>query len=127
MMKEGGERLTCAVLCYAVTLDLDGANDVAEAAKTFRFVNPTAGRTLDDLSDDVPMFVTRSGRDETPGLNDALDRFVSHAVRRNLPLTFVNHRDAPHAFDLLHDSDTSREIITRIVAFLRFHLLGCFS
>ena len=122
MMKDGGEPVTCAVLCYGITLDLDGATGVAEAAKMFRFVNPTAGRTVDHLSTTVPMFVTRSGRDETPGLNDALDRFVSHAVSRNLPLTFVNHPEAPHAFDLMHDSDTSRDIIRQILAFLRFHL-----
>ena len=124
LMKDCGEPVTCAALCYGITLDLDGATGVAEAAKTFRFVNASAGRSVEDLSTGVPMFVTRSGRDETPGLNDALDRFLSHAIGHNLPLTFVNHPDAPHAFDLMHDSETSREIIRRIMGFLRFHLLG---
>jgi hypothetical protein len=124
LMKDCSEPVKCAALCYGITLDLDGATGVAEAAKTFRFVNASAGRSVEDLSTGVPMFVTRSGRDETPGLNDALDRFLSHAVRHNLPLTFVNHPDAPHAFDLMHDSETSREIIRRIIGFLRFHLLG---
>jgi len=31
---------------------------------------------------------------------------------------------APHAFDLFHDSETSREIIRQILAFLQFHLLA---
>ena len=57
-----------------------------------------------------------------PGLNDALDRFVTEGLARNLPLTLVNHPDAPHAFDLMHDSDTSREIIRRALAFMQFHL-----
>jgi hypothetical protein len=58
-----------------------------------------------------------------PGLNEALDRFVAKALPCNLPITFVNHPMAPHAFDLFDDSDTSREIIRRILAFLQFHLL----
>ena len=122
LMKDGGEPVKCAALCYGITLDLDGTTGVAEAAKTFRFVNASAGRSVGDLSTDVPMFLTRSGRDETPGLNDALDRFLNHAVRHNLPLTFVNHPDAPHAFDLMHDSETSRGIIRQILAFFRFRL-----
>jgi hypothetical protein len=44
-------------------------------------------------------------------------------LTRNLPVTFVNHPEAPHAFDLLHDSETSHEIIRQILAFMRFHLL----
>jgi hypothetical protein len=58
-----------------------------------------------------------------PGLNDALDRFMVKALACNLPVTFVNHAMAPHAFDLFHDSDVSRETIRRILAFLQFHLL----
>jgi hypothetical protein len=43
---------------------------------------------------------------------------------RNLPVTLLNHAEAPHAFDLMHDSETSRQIIRDILAFLKFHLLG---
>ena len=53
-----------------------------------------------------------------------LDRFLVKALTCNLPITLVNHSVAPHAFDLFHDSETSREIITRILAFLQFHLLA---
>jgi hypothetical protein len=51
-----------------------------------------------------------------------MDRFLAKALSLNLPVTFVNHAEAPHAFDLMHDSETSREIIRRILEFLRFHL-----
>jgi hypothetical protein len=30
----------------------------------------------------------------------------------------------PHAFDVLHDSETSCEIVRQILAFLRLHLLA---
>jgi hypothetical protein len=59
-----------------------------------------------------------------PGLNEKLDRFVSEALAHNLPVTLVNHPSGPHSFDLLDDGETSREIVRRILAFMRFHLLG---
>ena len=94
----------------------------AESAAKWRFVNPSAGKSVNDLPQDAPLFVARSGRDEMPYLNEALDRFVGKALARNLPITIVNHAEATHAFDVFHDSDASREIIRQWLAFLRFHL-----
>ena len=114
--------LKCAALCYGLMLDLDGFTGVADSAATFRFVTPAAGKSVDDLPKDVPLFIMRSGRDEFPHLNETMDRFLAKALAANLPVTFVNQPDAPHAFDLMHDSETSREIVRRILGFLRFHL-----
>ncbi len=122
LMEPAGDRLKCAALCYGYMLDLDGSTNVAAAARTFRFANPAEGRGVDDLPRETPLFIARAGRDETPGLNETLDRFVAAALARNLPVTLVNHPDAPHAFDLLHDSETTREVIRRILAFLKHHL-----
>ena len=115
--------LKCGVLCCAFTLDLDGATGVAEAQAQWRFVNPCAGRTVDDLPGDLPLFIARAGQDQFAGLNDALDRFVAKALARNLPLTVVNHATGPHAFDTADDSETTREIIRSILGFFRRHLL----
>ena len=123
LMREAGHDLACAVLCYGIMLDLDGSTVVAEAAKAFGFANPGAGKSVADLPRDTPLFIARAGRDEIPHLNETMDRFLAQALARNLPLTFVNHPQAPHAFDLMHDSGTSREIVRQILAFLRFHLL----
>jgi hypothetical protein len=123
LMREDREYLKCGVLCYGCMLDLDGFTHIAEAARTWGFVNPCAAKSVEDLPHDIPLFIARSGRDEIPHLNETLDRFLYKALTRNLPVTFVNHPEAPHAFDLLHDSETSREIIRRILAFMRFHLL----
>lgn len=38
-------------------------------------------------------------------------------------LEVVEHPTGPHAFDVLDDSDTSRDVIRRVVAFLGGHLL----
>jgi hypothetical protein len=124
LMQEGSDYLKCAVLCYGNMLDLDGYTDVAEAARTFRFVNPCAGKSVDDLPQDTPLFIVRAGQDHFPHLNEAIDRFLVKALIRNLPITFTNHPDGPHAFDILHDSEISREIIRQILAFMRFHLLA---
>lgn len=124
LMQEGREPLRCAALLYGYTLDLDGSTGVAEAARSRGFVNPCAGKSLDDLAADVPLFIARAGADEMPGLNETLDRFVVQALGLNLPLTLVNHATGPHAFDLFHDSETSREVIRPLLAFLRCHLVA---
>jgi dienelactone hydrolase len=116
--------LKCAVLCYGLMLDLEGAAHVAEAAKTWGFANPCAGKSIADLPRDVPLFIARAGRDQTPHLNETIDGFVAAALAQNLPVTFVNHPTAPHAFDLFDDSEASREIVRRVLAFMRFHLLA---
>lgn len=123
LMHEDQEYLKCAVLCYGIMLDLDGSTHVAEAAKMWGFVNPSAGKSVDDLPPGTPLFIVRAGRDEMPHLNETIDRFMDKALTCNLPVTLMNHAAAPHAFDLFHDSETSREIIRRILSFMRFHLL----
>jgi dienelactone hydrolase len=121
-MQESQDFLRCVVLCYGVMLDLDGSTGVAESAAQWRFANPAAGRSVEDLPQGLPLFIARAGRDEVPHLNESIDRFLAKALARNLPVTLVNHPEAPHAFDILQDSETTREIIRRILGFLRFHL-----
>ena len=123
LMQDGRDFVKCAVLCYPFTLDLDGSTAVAEAAGTWKFVNPVAGTSVADLPPDLPLFVARAGQDEFPHLNETLDRFLAHALAHNLPITFVNHPAAPHAFDLVDDTETSRQIVRQILAFLQWRLL----
>jgi hypothetical protein len=123
LMQEGRDFLKCAALLYGFMLDLDGATGVAEAAQMFRFTNPTAGTSIDDLPPTLPLFIVRAGQEQFPHLNDSIDRFVAKALTRNQPITFVNHATGPHSFDLLHDSETTREIIRQLLSFLRSQLL----
>jgi hypothetical protein len=123
LMRGASDAFKCAALCYGVMLDLEGSTAVADSAAQFGFANPCAGRSVDDLPGELPLFIVRAGRDEMPRLNETIDRFMAAALARNLPVTFANHARAPHAFDIQDDSETSREMIRRILAFLRFHLL----
>ncbi|MCI0338030.1 MAG: alpha/beta hydrolase [Acidobacteria bacterium] len=124
LMQADRDYLKCAVLCYGLMLDLEGSTSVADAARQWGFVNPCAGKSVDDLPQNIPLFIVRAGQDEMPHLNETMDRFLSKTLTCNLPITFVNHLAAPHAFDLMHDSETSREIIRQILAFMQFHLVG---
>jgi len=123
MRKDASAQVKCAALSYGFMLDVDGGTGVADAARLFGFVNPCAGRSVEDLPHDVPLFLARAGLDQMPRLNETLDRFIARGLACNLPLTVVNHANGPHAFDLFHDSETSREVVRQILAFLRFNLL----
>jgi hypothetical protein len=56
------------------------------------------------------------------GLNRTIDDFVAAAEQRELAVELVHQPDGHHAFDVADDSDASREVIERVVAFLRGHL-----
>jgi AraC family transcriptional regulator len=118
LMQNDRPALKCAALCYGCMLDLAGSTGVAEAAKKWRFANPSAGKTVGDLPTDLPLFIARAGRD-TPEMNKGIDGFIAHALAANLPITVANHPTGPHAFDIMDDSETSRQIIRQILTFLR--------
>jgi acetyl esterase/lipase len=118
MRSTPGDGLRCAALCYPYTMDHGDATHVAQASRQFGFVNACAGEAIGDWPPHVPLFIARAGRDEMPGLNVALDRFVTAALAANLPLTCVNHSTAPHAFDLFDDSPATRDVIKQILEFI---------
>jgi hypothetical protein len=112
----------CAVFGCGCLLDLDGGTEAADASRQFGFANPCAGRTMDDFRPEVPLFISRAGRDQFPAMNASIDRFVPKALAANFAVTLVNHPDGPHAFDLFDDSRTSRDIVRATLVFLRQHL-----
>ena len=112
-----------AVLCYGPMLELPGSTAIQEAAKRFGFAYPCAAANIDDWAPELALMLVRAGQETMPGLNPSIDNFASMALNRNLALTLVNHAAAPHAFDLVDNTEASREVVRRILAFLRFHLL----
>lgn len=112
--------LTCAALLYPFLLDVDGATALPEAAAKFYFAAPPI--TIDDLPDAVPMLIVRAGADQTPALNVTLDRFVAAARTRGLPVTLIDHPDAPHAFDLVDDRAATHAVTEQVLDFLRRNL-----
>jgi hypothetical protein len=75
-----------------------------------------------DFCPDTPLFIVRAGKDETPGLNAALDGFLARAIAENKPLTLVNYPDAPHSYELTLDTAETRRTLQQGIDFLRLHL-----
>jgi hypothetical protein len=110
--------LKCAALLYGYMID----PKIREMSKMFGFVNPVAEKSIADLPRDLPMFIARAGHDQTPSLNEVLDRFIIDALERNMLITFANHPNGPHAFDLFDDSHITRVIIRQVLDFLNLQL-----
>lgn len=121
LAERGG--IACAALCYGYMLDRHGTDDVAKAAQQFGFAYPAPTASLDALRD-IPLLVVRAGRDEMPGLNRSIDRFVSAALDANADIGVLNFPEGQHAFDILDDTDASRAAIRQILRFFELHLLG---
>ncbi len=121
-MQERTHGCKAAVLSYGVMLDPDGSIGIEKIAAQLGFANPCAGRSVADLPSELPLLIVRAGQDSVPTVNPSIDHFAAAALARNLPVTIVNHRAAPHSFDLLDATEASREVIRQMLAFLRFHL-----
>jgi hypothetical protein len=94
----------CAALLSGYMLDAPETN--------YGFADPKT--SIDEIPNDVPLFIVRAGREHFPGLNDSIERFVAASLARNLPITLVNLPDAPHASD---------EADRAALRFLQLHLL----
>jgi acetyl esterase/lipase len=115
-------KLACAAFLYAFTMDLNGSDHVANAAKQYGCVDACAGKSAADLPASMPLLFARAGRDQFAGLNDAMDGVTAAGLARNLPISMVNHPGGVHAFDLEEDSEAARGIIRQVSSFLRLHL-----
>jgi dienelactone hydrolase len=91
------QRVRCAALCYGPLSDLEP--------------DPAL----------PPLLVVRAGQDD-PGLNRTIDEFVSAAEQHELAVELVHQPEGHHAFDVADDSDASREVIGRVLGFLRGYL-----
>jgi len=90
-------RVRCAALCYGPLSNLEP--------------NPAL----------PPLLVVRAGRDD-PELNRTIDQFVAAATAGRPAVELVHQPDGHHAFDVADASDASRQVIGRVLAFLRDHL-----
>jgi hypothetical protein len=117
------QRIACAAFCYGFMLDLDGSSAVAEAQRKWRFANPARGKSVAGLPSDVPLLIVRAGRDAFSEINPSIDRFVAHALARNLPIQLVNHATGAHGFDVDEPGPTTERLVEQILTFVRRNLL----
>jgi acetyl esterase/lipase len=113
--------MKCAVLYYGAMFDWNASHEMAKKADRSGFVYPCKAKSVDDLPQEIPLFVVRTGEDNLQ-LNQSIEHFVCKATKRNLPLTFVNYADGQHAFDVENSTRRSQEIIKQTLEFLHEHL-----
>jgi tetratricopeptide (TPR) repeat protein len=69
------------------------------------------------LRSDLPVLLVRAGRDR-PQMNEHVDRLAAQAIRDNAPWTVLNLPGSHHAFDVLDETEESRDAIRKTIAFL---------
>jgi acetyl esterase/lipase len=69
-----------------------------------------------------PIFLAMAGRDEIPGLNASVRRFVDSAVDNRSPMELLIHPSGRHGFDESDHDQRTREILEHCLAFLHRHL-----
>ena len=105
------------VFLYSFMADLGSHDVVARTAEQFRFCNPEGNR--DRILDATPLFIVRAGQDEFSGLNETLDRYVGALKGKNPDVEFINYEQGVHGFDLVDSSAESKQIINRLLDYLR--------
>jgi acetyl esterase/lipase len=92
--------------CVAASYPILGAPPGFDVDPRFRPAEAVAG------AGDLPIVLTRVGR-ERPAFAATVEEFVTAAQARGARLTIVDVPDGQHAFDILDDTDESRDAIRR--------------
>jgi len=77
--------------------------------------------SLGELRQDLPLFLVRAGLD-AQGINIGMENFVQAAMVQDIRFELINYLEGIHAFDIYTNTNESREIIRRTVAFLKDNL-----
>lgn len=121
-MRERPPYVRCLVSFYAF-LDVRQSpmHTPHESAETLERFSPLA-QLSGGVNGLAPLFVARAGLDETPTLNDSIERFVREAFARNAAVTVYNHPRGVHGFDNQTPDARSREIVRAALDFMKTHL-----
>lgn len=93
----------------------------AEEEELLKEFSPVYHLSQEDPAKVPPLFIAKAGKDRA-FLNESIDEFFAIANERNIPITFMNHPDGEHGFDIFNDNARSREIIKATLAFITEHL-----
>jgi dienelactone hydrolase len=115
--------IRCAVFYYGLLLSPDQKyfEEINSAQKSYEFYLSDL-KLSDEIPNDIPILVTRAGKDQYALINMSIDHFVNEAVKSNAEITFINYPEGQHDFDVLDDTENSRIIIRQTVDFLTTHL-----
>ena len=79
-------------------------------------------RPITSIPVDIPLLVTKAGKDQFEIVKETTDHFVAEAMRSNVHLTYIHYPEGQHDFDILDNTETSKLIIRQTIDFLRTHL-----
>jgi len=110
-----------AIAVYAGSGNVYTALPVVENPKTTRVrtaVMLYGTGPVTEFRRDLPLLFVRAGLDR-PGVNKAITELAALAVSQNAPVTLLNHSTGHHGFEIFDNTDATREVIDRIVAFVK--------
>lgn len=76
---------------------------------------------LQTMRTDLPILYVRSGLDGTQ-INTGIEYTIRHMTEVECDLTFVHYAEAQHAFDILDDTERSRQVIRQTLEFFTYNL-----
>jgi dienelactone hydrolase len=66
---------------------------------------------------DLPVLYVRAGLDRPP-VNESIASLAALAIAQNAPLTLINYAGGHHAFEMVDDSEATRQVIDETVVFV---------
>ena len=105
--------LRCLVNYYGVldTAPFTQGNNAASEYNPIELLKKASGKL-------PPMLIVRAGKDRE-ALNNGIDAYVSEALRRNQPIELINYPEGQHGFDALDNTETTKNIVRRSIAFVK--------
>ena len=67
---------------------------------------------------DLPVLYVRAGLDRPP-VNESIASLTALAVSQNAPVTLLNYAGGHHAFEIVDDSDATRQVIDQTLDFVK--------
>ena len=124
LMQNDEYNIKCAILNYGILLTPDHKYyaEIDSAANMYRFYWSDL-RKITKIPEDIPLFITRAGRDIYQIVTETTDHFVAEAMRSNVQLTYIYYPEGQHDFDILDNTNVSRGIIKQTIVFLKTYLL----
>jgi hypothetical protein len=105
----------CHSIYYGLTVTAESKYliEAEELAKK----NGFAYTVKSEYTSTTPTFIVRAGKDNWTIIQRSIDDFVNVLLKRNIPFEFINYAEGSHSFDMLDDSEISRQIIVRTIEF----------
>jgi len=119
LMQNDNYNIRCVVLYYGALLTPDQKyfEELNSVTNEYGFYLSDL-KQVDNIPCDIPILVTRAGKDKYPLILMTIDHFLNEAVKSNAKITFINYPEGQHDFDVLDDTKTSKSIIIQTIDFL---------